>query len=281
MLVAVLSGALATEAFAQEAASPRLKVPELSGYAEVVVADRYIYHGFVAEDKGPIVQPYFEVNAEFYEGSGLLDSASLTLAVFSSLQFHDQGLSNKKQPMRSWYEAQFEPGISFVLAKDFTFTAKYIRFESPNGAFVSANAVQLELEIDDTRWLRAFALHPSFTWFAPLAIGSEQGSEEGHYFEIGVTPTATLAEKSSYPVTVSLPIVVGLGDQHYFFGQHFGFFSAGVTASTPLAFIPKGFGTWNLGASATYYRLGRTSAEFTNRGERNESVLAATVSTEF
>lgn len=49
----------------------------------------------------------------------------------------------------------------------------------------------------------------------------------------------------------------------------------------PLAFIPKQYGTWSLGASAIYYRLGRTSAEFTNRGERKERVLSGTMNVEF
>ena len=272
---------LAPSAFAQEAVSSGLHWPKLSGFWEVVVADRYIYHGYVADDHQPVVQPEAGFQAQFFEGNGWLTSVSFVFSAFNSIQFYDQGVSNHDQPVRSWYEAQFEPGFAVVLAKDFTVTAKYIRFESPNGAFVSSNAIQLQLEIDDTRWLGALALHPSLTWFAPIKIGTEAGSEEGHYFELGIEPEYTMNEKSKLPITVSLPVALGLGDQHYYAGRHFGFFAAGVSVTVGLAFIPESFGKWSVGVSGTYYRLGRTSAEFTNGGDEHETLVAATLSTDF
>ena len=97
---------------------------------------------------------------------------------------------------------------------------------------------------------------------------------------MGITPGSDLGKASRFPVHISLPLTLGFGDKHYFARRHFGFFSGGIALAVPLAFIPKQFGTWSLGASALYYRLGRTSAEFTNRGERDESVLSGTLSVE-
>ena len=98
---------------------------------------------------------------------------------------------------------------------------------------------------------------------------------------MGITPGFDLGKASRFPVNISLPITLGFSDKHYFAGRHFGFFSGGIALAVPLAFIPKQFGTWSLGASAIYYRLGRTSAELTNRGERIERVLLGTLSVEF
>jgi hypothetical protein len=272
---------IAPQAGAQDAASPRLRFPELSGYIEAVVADRYLYHGYVSDDHQPIVQPEFEIQGQFYSGKRWLTSASFVFTVFNSVQFYDQGLSTANQPLRSWYEAQFEPGISLVFAKDLTFTAKYVRLESPNGAFVSSNAIQLEIELDDARWLGSWALHPSFTWFAPVKIGTESGTEEGHYFELGLEPEYTMNENSKLPITIALPVALGFGDKHYYAGRHFGYFSIGFSATAGLAFIPKSFGSWSFGVSGTLYRLGRTSAELTNGGDEYETVVAATLRTEF
>ena len=272
---------MSPHACAQDAASPRLRLPKLSGFVEVVVADRYIYHGYVADDHQPVVQPEFGIQAQFYEGKGWLTSASFVFTVFNSVQFYDQGVSTKNQPLRSWYEAQFEPGIAIGFANTLTATAKYIRLESPNGAFLTSNALQLELELDDERWLGAYALHPSFTWFAPIKIGSESGTEEGHYFELAIEPEHTMNEKSKLPVTVSFPFAVGFGDKHYYAGRHFGYFSAGFSATIGLGFIPEAYGSWSVGVSGTLYRLGQTPAELTNAGDEYETVVAATISTEF
>ena len=268
-------------AHAQEAVSSGLHVPKLSGSAEVSVTSRYIYHGYVVEDRGPIVQPYVYLDAAFYTGAGWLSSASASLGIFNSLQFHHDGISAQNEMLRTWYETQIETGVSLTFSEVLTLTARYLRLESPNGAFTGGNAVTLGLELDDERWLGAFALRPRLLWFTPVANGSDPESEKGHYFEVGIAPRATVAKKSAYASTVSFPATVGFGDQHYFFGDRFGFVSAGVAVSVPLAFVPEGLGSWSVTGSALYYRLGRVPAEFTSDGERDKSVFTATLTTEF
>jgi hypothetical protein len=271
---------VASHASAQDAVARGLTTPRLSGYAEIAVADKYIYQGFVLESRGPVVQPYIELFGEFYSGDGFLTSASLSLMVFNSLQFHNSGRSNMADPMRTWYEFEIKPGVQLVLAKQLTFTASYRRFESPNGYYGSANGIELSLEFDDSKLLGKFALNPHVTWIAPLSANYED-SEEGHYFEFGIEPSFAIGERSRYPITVALPAIVAGGDQHYYAGRSFGFASAGVRVSVPLAFVPASAGKWNLAASATYYRLGETAAQLTNDGDRNEQLFAGVLSVEF
>jgi hypothetical protein len=280
-IVSLCVTAFAGSANGQEAVNTGLRAPKLSGSVEVAVANRYVYHGYVVEDRGPVVQPYLCLAAEFYSGDGALSSASAILGVFNSLQFHHAGISAQNEMLRTWYEAQIEAGVSLTFAEALTLTAQYVRLESPNGAFVAGNAVTLGLELDDERWLGAFALRPRFLWFTPVLAQPDLEDEKGHYFEVGVAPGATIGKQPAYAASVSFPITVGFGDHHYFLGERFGFVSAGVAVSVPLAFIPKGFGSWSISGSALHYRLGRVAAGFTSGGERDKTVFAATLATQF
>jgi hypothetical protein len=60
---------------AQDAVSRELEA-RFSGFAAIGLADKYIYHGYVLENQGAIVQPEFEVLARFYSGEGFVTKAS-------------------------------------------------------------------------------------------------------------------------------------------------------------------------------------------------------------
>ena len=278
LLASVAAACLIETAAAQDAVSPKLE-PRFSGSAEVTVTDKYIYHGYVLEDQGAIIQPEFEVLARFYSGEGFVTKASWRLYLFSSFQTHESRAEKTDAMIHAWYEVQVETGIVLELAKRFTLSVSYVRFESPNHAFIAANAAELILSLDDSNWLGACALHPHVSWFRPFPGGWES-SDEGSYFELGIEPEHSFG-KGERPVSVSFPIAVGLGQKRYYLGEHFGFFSAGVSVSVPVTFIPSSWGEWNLGLSGTYYRLGRNVANYSNGGVRDESAFTLTFGTEF
>lgn len=248
-------------------------------FREVEVANKYIYNGYVADQRGPVVQPYLEVFGEFYRGTGVIDSAALKLTLFESFQPRGDSDSDKFEPLRSWYEFEVEAGLELRIAKQLTVAMMYRRFESPNGAFGSTNSFDLEFALDDSRWLGACALHPRVEWIAPLRTGSDD--EEGHYFEAGIAPEFALNKSAEHAMRLRFPVNVGFGDTHQYLGRHFGFFSAGAALKVPLTFLPAGFGAWDIGASATYYRLGAVPAELSNRGDRDVFVFAASLGTSF
>lgn len=269
---------LGPASFAQEAVSPRLE-PRFSGSAAIGLADKYIYHGYILENQGAIIQPEFEILARFYSGEGLVTKASWRLYLFSSFQTHESRDEKTEAMLHAWYEVQIETGIVVELAKRFTLSVSYVRFESPNHAFIAANAAELILSLDDSDWLGACALHPHVSWFRPFPGGWES-SDEGSYFELGIEPEHSFG-KGEGAVSISFPVAVGLGQKRYYLGEHFGFFSAGVAVSVPLAFIPPSLGEWDLGVSGTYYRLGRTVADWSNGEERDETAFALSVATQF
>lgn len=278
LLVSIAAALSLGTSAAQEAVSPEVQ-PRLSGSAEVSVASQYIYHGYVLENQGAIIQPELEILARFYSGEGFLSKVSWRLSVFSSFQLHESRAEQSEVMIRSWYEVQIETGFVLELAKHFTFRASYVRFESPNHAYIATNAAEFILSLDDSDWLGAYALNPYLSWFRPFPGGWSE-SDEGSYFELGIAPERTFG-KGDRPVTVSFPVSVGLGQKRFYLGEHFGFFSAGVSVSVPLAFIPPSWGPWNLELSGAYYRLGRNVADRSNDGVRDESLFTATLGTEF
>jgi hypothetical protein len=266
---------------AQEATDTGLRWRALTGLVEVAVADKYIYNGYVVQDQGPIVQPYLELAEEFYTGSGLLTSASATFSFFTSLQSREDGATHTAAPGHWFYELQVEAGVELELAKRFTVSLSYLRFDSPINAYQPSSALQLTLRYDDTEIPGWFALNPHVTWLAALPFGWNADDADGNYFEVGVAPTIILAAETRYPVTLTLPINVGFGDDTYYSGDNFGYASIGLSISVPLAFLPKDFGEWNFALTGTYYRLGPAAADLSNDGDRSQSVFTATASMEF
>jgi hypothetical protein len=107
---------------------------------------------------------------------------------------------------------------------------------------------------------------------------ADGGSNEGTYLQIGLTPGYTFNDKGTYPLTLSLPVVLGLslGDYYERIGvggddDTFGYLSIGLAAGVPLKFIPASFGAWTAKASATYMALG-DNLKAANNGESSEVI---------
>lgn len=100
-----------------------------------------------------------------------------------------------------------------------------------------------------------FALNPSVTFhYRYDGIGSQ---ETGLVIVPGIKPSITIGEEQFgvYAPTIAFPVAAGFFTDDGFQGgdSGFGFLSAGVAVSVPLAFVPPQFGTWTLSASATYW----------------------------
>lgn len=268
-------------AVAQDAADAGLRWRMPTGELEIAVADKYIYNGYIIQDQGPIVQPYLEVAEEFYRGDRWLTSAAARFSFFSSLQSRQDGVTNAAAPGRWLYEVQIETGLELELAKQFTISLSLLRFKSPVDFYQPSNALQLTLSWNDEDIEGWFALNPHVTWLASMPFGWNAEDGDGNYFEIGIAPSAVLGSDSRYPITLTFPINAGFGDETYYPGDAFGYASIGVSASVPLAFLPKDFGEWNFGVTGAYYYFGRAPAELSNDGKRNQTLFSATLGTEF
>lgn len=269
----------------------------ISGSVGIALTNEYIFFGLVQDKDTVIAQPYLNLNFSLYEGEGFLNSVTFQLPLWASV--HD---INKPRPLnghstlKDWYEFDISPGFSFGFAKNWNLTISDYIYTSPGDYFETSHNLNLALTYDDSDLLKAFALHPHFYFLQELdnhsglalvnGVPYSSGADQGQYYEFGIAPGHTFAEKSTYPVTLTFPATVGFGTSG-FYGEFFGYFSTGASVSVPMAFIPSAYGSWTTSVSGLYYRLGTNAARFTDNpnntstGRRDQGVFSWSIGTEF
>ena len=121
----------------------------ITGDLGVNFVSEYISRGAPQEIKGVIAQPYADLYFSLYEGEGFVNKVSLNLGVWSSLHsahtlagsVNGSGLSTTS----AWYEFDYTPGVAVTFAKNYTLTASYLEFDSPNDAFLASRNVNFSL----------------------------------------------------------------------------------------------------------------------------------------
>jgi hypothetical protein len=259
----------------------------------VTFTSEYLSRGIVEEKQteGVIAQPYLDIYIKLWSGSGFINSISGQLSFWSDIGSNVAtantaiGLptgyvaKNKTFPKGSalagartdatpnWEEFDWDPGVSVTFATNFTLLLQYFEFDSPAGAFNTARSLDANLTYNDASfWTNptlsaaSFAIHPHATVLYELGAPGFAGLQgKGWYYELGIAPSWTFMPKATYPITLALPVTLGLGDDHGFYqGNTYGYLSVGPSVSVPLAFIPAGFGSWTLTAAYTYYDEGTT-----------------------
>src|SRR3954453_18623894 len=262
----------------------------ISGSVATDVTNEYIFAGLVQDKDTLIVQPYLNLSFSLYEGAGTLSAVTFELPLWWSI--HD---INKPQPLNGHsslgkcFEFDISPGFSFTIAKALTVTISDYIYTSPGDYFDTSHNLSLVLDFDDLDLLGAFALNPHFSFLQELNNHSGLGLQsdtKSQYYEIGIEPSYTFGDRATYPLTVSLPVAVGLGTNGYY-GQAFGYFNIGTRVSMPLAFVPAAYGTWTASLTGQYWRLGTDPARFTDNpsntstGRRDQVVVTWTMGMDF
>lgn len=224
----------------------------------------YYFRGIRQETIDPIIQPYGSVTFKLYEGKAWLTGLGLTLGTWNSLHWGPSGVEGNvsTNDLDLWYESDFIATLAAQLFEDLTFSTTYTAYMSPNGVFSTVQEVAFGLGYNDSKLLGPFALNPNVLLAVETAGQADAGAQKGLYLQIGVAPGRTFLSATSYPVSVSVPLTVGLGlrDYYQFAGNRdddtFGYFSGGVTAGVPLAFIPASYGSWQLKGGIQFLFLG-------------------------
>lgn len=251
----------------------------ITGDIGVTMVSEYITRGLVLENQGAIGQPYLDLYFKLYDDpNGFINKVTLNFGLWSSIHSHEQAMGGTTD---AWYEFDYTPGIAVTFAKRFTATASYFEFDSPSDNFNTARSVNFNLAFDDTDFLGAFALHPHATVLWEIAAPGFAGlGPKGWYYEVGVAPSHTFG-----PVTVTVPLTVGLGDNRFYAGANYGYASAGVNFAVPLSFIPAKWGVWTASAGYTYYDIGNTLQAFSQatqgNGSENQHVFSGAVGLTF
>ena len=131
------------------------------------------------------------------------------------------------------------------------------------------NILDLSFGYDDTElWGDSgmVALNPSILFHKRMGasnIASPPGeSENGWVIVLGIEPSFTVLDSETYPVTLSVPLSLGIFPEDGFHGTQasgaatdsgIGWFNLGVSVSVPLAFIPSEYGEWSAHGNITYW----------------------------
>ena len=236
----------------------------------------YFFRGIKQETEDLILQPYGEVSFKLVENAGALTSLSLTPGIWNSIQTGPTSESPIASDPKVWYEFDGYVRLSAVLWEDLTTYALYTAYTSPSGAFGTVQEIAFGVGYNDAKLLGPFALNPSFLVAFELDGQADAGADKGIYAQIGIAPGYTFLADSPYPIAVSVPLAVGLSlSDYYEFGtgsdDTFGYFSGGVTATVPLAFIPPGFGKWLIKGGVQVLYLG-DNLKTINDGDRTQVI---------
>jgi hypothetical protein len=233
----------------------------------------YYFRGILQDDEGFIAQPYGELGFNLYESDGPLSSATAALGIWNSFHTGDTGTGgDSARDPRSWYEADLYAKLGFGFMQAISAEIAYIVYTSPNGSFDDVQELALSLGVDDSQWMGDFALNPSLTLAFELEGQADGGSDEGVYLQLGVEPSYLIVKDETYPLTLAIPLTLGLSLSDYYEDpetgddEAFGFFDAGVALSMPLGFMPAAYGAWDISAAIHFLFLGE-STEKINDGD--------------
>ena len=214
----------------------------------------YYSRGFRQEDRGSVVQPWAELGFTLHTWD--TGEVGVFLGTWNSLHSKKTGAGDLVTGYRrNWYEADVYAGVSATLG-DFTATATYLSWSSPNDAFDSATELQLRMSYDDSEYMGAWALSPSMLFVVEVDGATMDGvSPRGVYFEPSISPGFTIEKSAIGDIEVVFPITAGFSLGNYYSNDEgddtfLGYETVGVKASVPLPFNEK-YGTWTLSSGVT------------------------------
>lgn len=246
------------------------------GSAAITFTTDYITRGVLLENQGVIAQPTAELDFTLLENPDAKSFGKVIgiVGIWNSVHSHQEFAKHDR--LSSWYEFDWYAGIGIDILPELNLNVIYQEFLSPSGAFGVCKNIQAKISYNDSNlWASAapwngFSLSPYVIFLAETNGKCGTGSNEGYYVEAGIGPGYTFAPDSKMPVTISLPVTVGLGfDDFYGSGpgftkdETFGFLSAGVVGSFPLRFMEEaGYGSWKFSIGGYYYLLGDGVKDF-------------------
>jgi hypothetical protein len=257
--------ALVSPAMAQEEAAPAgPNTGAVSFSMGVDFTTAYFFRGIVQENQGLIYQPWADATFQ------LTDSLSVYLGTWNSIHDNATAAGNQEQ----WYESDFFVGASYSISECLSADVSYIWLYSPGGGGEFSQEVNIGLSYDDSGlWGDGFdGLQPAILVGIETSGGSDMGTDKGTYLELGISPSFTVVESASSPITLTIPVTVGLGWDYYeglndatgvLEDDTFGYLDIGLDFSMPLSFVPAQFGSWEAAAGVHFLFLG-DSAENIN-----------------
>ena len=236
---------------------------------------QYNFRGINIEDQGFILQPWATITAKLYEGDAIPGVEGISLVVGTWSSYHEDAPKTVGHPQ--WVELDVYGGVELDLTSGFTGSVIYMYRKDPEGVAangVYAEEVNITLAYDDAGFWEGKLDLPGFAGLQPhvmVSIETENGMDQylttaqgggaggatagggDVYYEIGIEPSVCVLENETWPVTLTVPVTLGLGDGYYehinwntgaIEDESFGYVSVGANLSVPIGCIPAELGQW-------------------------------------
>ncbi|HAB18287.1 MAG TPA: hypothetical protein PLX89_22915 [Verrucomicrobiota bacterium] len=232
-------------------------------------ADAYLTpRGMIVQDDGLTFQPLVLGLVNVYKSKSWLNDVTLVGGVWND--FASEPVSKQppfgSEPKTHWVEIDPIAGVSFTFLNQLKLDVTYTAFNMQILNIGTSQHLETKLGLDDSPWLKQFALHPYFLFWKELTgkataadvpynvFLGEPGPGSSYYFEFGVTPGYTF---DKWGLRIEAPFRLMLPNSD-FYGEYYapsstlGLYEIGLKATIPLKFIAKGYGNWNFHAGFRY-----------------------------
>jgi hypothetical protein len=247
--------------------------PRFSGVFKLDFKSQYISFGIVLQDEGVTIQPMLALRYTFFDKAldnsedSFVNNVTGFISSWNDISTN-KDLSSPTSPYRYYTEADLVTGVSVTFKDRFNLTTSLTELHSPAGAFGPGAFLKAVLSMDDTGILaKDFALKPQFLLIYEIPWESQIGLQpDAFLFEPGITPTYTFGSDTNFPVTLAVPMRVGLGNKFYD-GNDYGFFSVGPEFTVPISGLSSQTIKTYASIGYTYINLGPTTTDFILNGD--------------
>ncbi len=257
-------------------------------------SDQYLTpRGMIVHNDGLTFQPLVLGLFNVYKGDSFLTDVTLVGGFWND--FSSSGVSEhapfNSNPKTHWVEIDPIAGISLGLGKQVKLGITYTAFNMEILDIPLSQHLEVKLSLDDSPWLKAFALNPYALFWQELdgkataarvpfiVYKGEPGPPSSYYFELGIAPSYTLAScglKLETPCRVLLPNKDFYGE-YYAQSSTVGLYEVGLKGTLPLKFMPPGYGHWGFHAGFRYMNLNDDNVagmqEFNAPGKATRDVI--------
>lgn len=268
---------LATAAALLSLAVPLVRAADAPSRVNALVniefSDQYLTpRGMIVHNDGLTVQPLVLGFFNLHRGDSWLSDVTLVAGVWND--FSTAGVSKQapygSEPKTAWVEIDPIAGLSFGLGKHVKLDVTYTAFNMQVLDIETSQHLEVKLGLDDSPWLKAFALHPYLIFWQELdgkataaqvpyfvdPLGRNPGEPPGSsfYFDFGVAPAYTFEDiglKLEAPCRILLPDPDFYGE-YYADASTLALFEAGLKATMPMKFMPAGYGNWSFHVGFRY-----------------------------
>ncbi len=273
----LMAAAVVTVAACSAGATTSLAADAAPSRAHALVqfqfADQYLTpRGMIVHNDGMTFQPLVLGFFNVHKSDSFLNDITLIGGVWNDFSTSPVSVHAPfgSSPKTSWVEIDPIAGVSMGLGKNLKLDVTYTAFKMEILDIPTSQHLEVKMALDDTEWLKAFALHPYVSFWQELdgkataaqvpyfvdPLGKKPGAppDSSFYFDLGVAPSYTFEKLS---LKVEAPCRVLLADKD-FYGEYYdksstiGLFEVGVKATIPLKFMPEGYGHWSFYSGVKY-----------------------------